>query len=468
MIGPWSDPKRGIWVPLYVVSLVLLSLRPVGWPVLSMWLGWRCLKRGSGRTFLLAPVSTLTQREAIPLLLAEAGRQTVVYASLVWVHEHHLGKSHHMVVLKCGLLWGQPSSPSFHADQVYLLFGSPLEQWIDFSCGNGTWLANVLSSNNLCRQTFSRAVIMPRWVLACAILSLWGMLLWLLWRSMGLLYCIDGFANTHWSSSRPQWHSMYNRSPLGVRFPCLNWPWGVPSIAQCHHLEWHKSACTELQTEQLHHSHHLLVHVEHIGIYNQWVNQLSHLSSSWHLPALRLSWHLPANRPYNTRRYLIIQGTVQVVKGCPSIISVCRISGHAVIHGSIPFLAKDGEKVVPPHLTWSGRSSSKMWIEAWTFEILAFDLVYSNHRYLSSHRSTYWSLKNNSRTRGRSWWCRHCVCRYKATIMRKWDAGRKLAINSWTVNKIDCKLAQHLLEGVSYAGVHLHWHQCHGDITAWW
>ena len=32
----------------------------------------------------LAPVSTFTQNEAIPLLLAEADRQTVVYASLVW------------------------------------------------------------------------------------------------------------------------------------------------------------------------------------------------------------------------------------------------------------------------------------------------------------------------------------------------------------------------------------------------
>ena len=35
-------------------------------------------------TFPLALVLTLTQIEAIPLLLAEAGRQTVVYISLVW------------------------------------------------------------------------------------------------------------------------------------------------------------------------------------------------------------------------------------------------------------------------------------------------------------------------------------------------------------------------------------------------
>ena len=34
MKGPWSDLKRGIWVPLWAVSLVLLTLRPARWPVL--------------------------------------------------------------------------------------------------------------------------------------------------------------------------------------------------------------------------------------------------------------------------------------------------------------------------------------------------------------------------------------------------------------------------------------------------
>ena len=62
------------------------------------------MKRCSGRTFLLAPVSTLTQSEAMPLLLTEAGRQTVVYASLVWDAKHYQGKSHHMVFPQCGLL----------------------------------------------------------------------------------------------------------------------------------------------------------------------------------------------------------------------------------------------------------------------------------------------------------------------------------------------------------------------------
>ena len=61
-----------------------------------------------------------------------------------------------MVVPQCGLLQGQPSSPSFHADYVYLLIGCPLEQWICCSCWNDTWPANVLSSNNICRQTLEQ------------------------------------------------------------------------------------------------------------------------------------------------------------------------------------------------------------------------------------------------------------------------------------------------------------------------
>ena len=61
-----------------------------------------------------------------------------------------------MVVPQCELLQGQPSSPSFHANHVYLLIGCPLEQWIGCSCWNNTWPANVLSSNNLCRQTLKQ------------------------------------------------------------------------------------------------------------------------------------------------------------------------------------------------------------------------------------------------------------------------------------------------------------------------
>ena len=37
-----------------------------------------------------------------------------------------------------------------------LLIGCPLEQWIGFSCWNDTWLANVLSLNNLPRQTLGQ------------------------------------------------------------------------------------------------------------------------------------------------------------------------------------------------------------------------------------------------------------------------------------------------------------------------
>ena len=44
-------------------------------------------------------------------------------------------------------------SPSSYADQMYPLIGCPLEKWVGFSCWNDNWLANVLSSNNLCRQT---------------------------------------------------------------------------------------------------------------------------------------------------------------------------------------------------------------------------------------------------------------------------------------------------------------------------
>ena len=60
------------------------------------------------------------------------------------------------MVPQCGLLPGQPSSPSFHADQAYPLLDCPLEQWIGYSCWNDTWLASVLSSNSLCRQTLEQ------------------------------------------------------------------------------------------------------------------------------------------------------------------------------------------------------------------------------------------------------------------------------------------------------------------------
>ena len=61
-----------------------------------------------------------------------------------------------MEVPQCGLLQGQPSSPSFHTNQAYLLIGCPLEQWIGCSCQNNTCLVNVLSSNNICRNTLQQ------------------------------------------------------------------------------------------------------------------------------------------------------------------------------------------------------------------------------------------------------------------------------------------------------------------------
>ena len=193
-----------------------------------------------------------------------------------------------MVVPQCRLLWGQLSSPSFHADQAYHSMGCPLEQWIGFSCWNNTWLANVLSSNNLCRQTLRQGnchAQLGAGMCNCGTVR----------DASVVAFKVDGTSVLHWwfcqrilQQLQTHQHSMNGRSPAGVRHLCLEWPWKALSVAQCHHLEWHKSACAEHQTQQLHHSHHLLVHGDQVGIYDQWVHQLSHLSSSWHLPAHRL------------------------------------------------------------------------------------------------------------------------------------------------------------------------------------
>ena len=160
------------------------------------------------------------------------------------------------IVPQSGCLWGQPPSPSIHAHQVYLLIGCPLEQWIDFSCWKNTWLANVLSSNNLCRQTLGKS--------DCHAQVGAGMCNSNTVRDASVVaFEINGTSLLHWwfcqhtlQQFQTQQHSMYGRSSVDVRHPCLNWPWEAPSIAQCHHLEWHKSVCAELQTQQLHHPHH--------------------------------------------------------------------------------------------------------------------------------------------------------------------------------------------------------------------
>ena len=67
----------------------------------------------------------------------------------------------------------------------------------------------------------------------------------------------------------------------------------------------------------------------------------------------------------------------------------------------------------------------------------------------------YRNLNNNSRTRGRFWWCRHQECsqvsanRYSLEVV---GCRYKNSYNSGTVSPIDFKLVQCLPEGVSYVG----------------
>ena len=82
VIGPQSAPYRGIWDPLYAVSLVFTWSRPVGRPAGLIWSGYRHQNTQRGNTLPPALVSTLTWSEAVPLLLALAGSCMVVYASL--------------------------------------------------------------------------------------------------------------------------------------------------------------------------------------------------------------------------------------------------------------------------------------------------------------------------------------------------------------------------------------------------
>ena len=50
VMGPWSAPYRGIWDPLYSVSLVLMWSRPVGRPAGLIWSGYRCRNTWRGNT----------------------------------------------------------------------------------------------------------------------------------------------------------------------------------------------------------------------------------------------------------------------------------------------------------------------------------------------------------------------------------------------------------------------------------
>ena len=59
VMGPRRSPYRGIWDPLYVVSLVLTWSRPVGRPAGLIWSGYRHRNTQRGNMLPPAPVSTL-------------------------------------------------------------------------------------------------------------------------------------------------------------------------------------------------------------------------------------------------------------------------------------------------------------------------------------------------------------------------------------------------------------------------
>ena len=190
---------------------------------------------------------------------------------------------------------------------------------------------------------------------------------------------------------------MYSRSPVDVKYPCHIWLWEVPSTAKCHHLESHESACAWPQTQELHHLQHLLVHSEKVSIYNPQVHQLSHLSSSWSLPAHRLLH----------REISLQSGYFPVSQGIFQHHFVYRISGLPVIHGSMPFLCKDGEKVVDV-IWWNLAALLPGW------ELMLEESKFSHLIWcfpiIDGQGHIYWGLNNNPRTRSRSWWHRHCEC----------------------------------------------------------
>ena len=97
-----------------------------------------------------------------------------------------------------------------------------MEQWIGFSYWNDTWLANVLSSNNLCRQTLGQdschtqvgagmcnsGTVRDASVVAFEVNGTSVLHLWLCQHKLQQL--------------QTQWQTMYGRPPVDVRHPCLS------------------------------------------------------------------------------------------------------------------------------------------------------------------------------------------------------------------------------------------------------
>ena len=108
----------------------------------------------------------------------------------------------------------------------------------------------------------------------------------------------------------------------------------------------------------------------------------------------------------NMGRSIITQGTFQVVKELPSIIFVCRISGHPPIHGSIPFLSENGEKVV--HLIWHDPADLLQGCELSLEQLKTPHLIWCIP-IIGWQGHIYWGLNNNLRTRSRSWWFCECL-----------------------------------------------------------
>ena len=228
-----------------------------------MQFGYRCLKRHSGRTFLLAPVSTLTQSEAIPLLLAEAGRWTVVHMSFVW----GAWTSSRKISSHGGSSRWTPTGSAFFPFLPH--WKCVPFNWLSTGAVDGPFLLEQHLAcqwpflNNPCRQILQQG--------NCHIQVDAGMYNSGTVRIASVVASKgDGTSGLHWwfcqytlQWLQTQWHSMHGRSPVDVKHPYHIWPWEVPSIAQCHHLEWHESPCPWPETQQLYHSHHLLVYGEH-------------------------------------------------------------------------------------------------------------------------------------------------------------------------------------------------------------
>ena len=222
-------------------------------------------------------------------LTASRSRQTNSCVCLIGMGctNDHPERSH-TVATQCWHLHSQPSFPSFHINHPYPLISYWLEQWIGCSCWSDIWTASYLLGDNLCRQILKQG----NWHIPVhvsvynsgteKIASVGNSEVD---RTSGLYWCFCWYTL---QQLQTQCHIMYGLSPVDAKHLYHSWPWEVPSTAQCHHPEYHEPACIGPQTQQLHCSYHLLVHSEKVGIYNPWVHQLSHLSSSWYPPACRL------------------------------------------------------------------------------------------------------------------------------------------------------------------------------------